>query len=99
MQCYDTFLSCQLTLSGNIERCVRTVKLVLSGHQKRPKIGFQDRLSLNAGQNYCRMLIKLPFVVKTFVLSIFEWPFVTRFTVIPRKYMQTDRQAGRQVGR
>ena len=53
---------------------------------KRPKIGFQDQLSLNAGQKYCRMLqgehsailstfIKLPFVIKIFVLSIFEWCF------------------------
>ena len=34
-----------------------TVKLVLSCHSKgRPKIGFQDLLSLNAGQKYCRML-------------------------------------------
>ena len=60
---------------------------------KRPKIGFQDQLSLNAGQKYCRMLqgehsailstfIKLPFVFKTFVLSIFEWPLKTGFTVI-----------------
>ena len=43
---------------------------------KRPKIGFQDRLSLNAGQKYCRMLhgehsailstfIKLPFVIRS----------------------------------
>ena len=24
--------------------------------QKKTKIGFQDRLSLNAGQKYCRML-------------------------------------------
>ena len=58
---------------------------------KRPKIGFQKQLSLNAGQKYCRMLqgehssilltfIKLPFV-KIFVLSIFEWPFYTGFTV------------------
>ena len=58
---------------------------------KRQKIGFQDRLSLNAGQKYCRMLqgehsailstlIKLPFVIKIFVLSIFEWPFYTGFT-------------------
>ena len=31
-----------------------TVKSVLSGRSKRrPKIGFQDRLSLNAGQKYC----------------------------------------------
>ena len=55
-----------------------TVKPVLSGHSKgRPKIGFQDQLSLNAGQKYCGMafailltFIKLPFVIKIFVLSI-----------------------------
>ena len=63
-----------------------TVKPVLSGHSKRrPKIGFKDRLSLNAGQTYCRMLqetyIKLPSVFKTFVLSIFEWPLKTGFAV------------------
>ena len=60
---------------------------------KRPKIGFQDQLSLNAGQKYCRMLqrehsailltfIKLPFVTMVFVLSIFEWLFYTGFTVL-----------------
>ena len=59
---------------------------------KRQKIGFQDQLSLNAGQKYGRMLqrehsailltlIKLPFMINTFVLSIFEWPFYTGFTV------------------
>ena len=59
---------------------------------KRLKNGFQDQLSLNAGQKYCRMLqgehsailltfIKLPFVIKMFVLSIFELPFYTGFTV------------------
>ena len=59
---------------------------------KRPKIDFQDQLSLNAGRKYCRMLqgehsailltfIMLPFVIKIFVLSIFEWPFYTGFTV------------------
>ena len=59
---------------------------------KRQEIGFQGRLSLNAGQKYCRMLqrehsailltfIKLPFVIKTFVLCILEWPFYTGFTV------------------
>ena len=69
-----------------------TVKPALSGHSKRrPKIVFQDQLSLNAGQKYCRMLqehsailstfIKLPFVFKIFVLSIFEWPLKTGFTV------------------
>ena len=69
---------------------------------KRPQIDFQDQLSLNAGQKYCRMLqgehsaklstcihlshgfktiVKLPFVIKIFVLSMFEWPFYTGFTV------------------
>ena len=59
--------------------CVKTcVKQPLS---KRPKIGFQDQLLLNADKKYCRMLqghstilltIKLPYVIKIFVLSIFE---------------------------
>ena len=68
------------------------VNPVLSDHSKSiPNIGFQDRLSLNACQKYCRMLqesirhfltfIKLPFVFKTFVLSIFEWSLKTGFTV------------------
>ena len=29
------------------------------------------------------IFIKLPFVVKILVLSIFEWPFYTGFTVVP----------------
>ena len=60
--------------------------------KKKTKIGFQDRISLNAGQKYCRMLqgehsaifstfIKVPFVINIFVLSIFEWPLKTGFTV------------------
>ena len=60
--------------------------------KKKTKIVFQDRLSLNAGQKYCRMLplehpvilstfIKLPFATETFVLSIFEWRLKTGFTV------------------
>ena len=50
---------------------------------KRQKSGFQDQLPLNIGQKYCRMLqrehsailltlIKLPVVIKTFVLSFWE---------------------------
>ena len=66
--------------SGNHSRYSETcLKWPLS---KRQKLGFQDQLSLNAGQKYCRMLqgehsailltlIKLPFVIKIFVLSIF----------------------------
>ena len=65
---------------------------VIRPPSKRPKLGGQDQFSLNAGQKYCRMLqrehsailstfIKLPFVIKIFVLSIFECPFYTGFTV------------------
>ena len=65
--------------------------------QKKTKIDFQDRLSLNAGQKYCRMLqgehsailltfIKLPFVFKIFDLSIFEWQLKTGFTVFGYVY-------------
>ena len=63
---------------------------------KRLKFGFQDQLSLNAGQKYCRMLqvehsailltfIKLPIVIKIFVLSLFEWPLKTGFTAFLKK--------------
>ena len=61
--------------------------------KKKTKVRFQDQLSLNAGQTYCRMLqgehsailstfIKLPFANKIFVLSIFEWPLKTGFTQV-----------------
>ena len=64
-------------------------------------------MSLNGGQNYCRMLqgeqsailstfIKLTFVIKIYVLSIFEWPFYTGFTVSRASYIelnQTSREA------
>ena len=57
---------------------------------KRQKINFEDQLSLNTGQKYCRMLqgkhyailstfIKLSVVIKIFVLSIFDLPFYTGF--------------------
>ena len=49
---------------------------------KRPNIGFQDQLGLNAGQKYCRehssilfTCIKLPFVIKIFILSILKGRF------------------------
>ena len=58
---------------------------------KRPKIGFQAQLSLNASQKYCRMLhgehsailltfIMLPIIIKIFVLSIFQWLLKTGLT-------------------
>ena len=66
--------------------------------QKRQKIGYQYQLSLNAGQRYCRMLqgehsailsifIKLPFVIKILVFSIFEWPFYSGFSFIVKVYL------------
>ena len=41
--------------------------------QNAPKAGEDSAILLT--------LIKLPFVIKIFVLSIFEWPFYTGFTV------------------
>ena len=59
---------------------------------KRPKNGFQYQISLNTGPKYCRMLqgehsailstfIKLPLVIKIFVLFVYEWPLYTGVTV------------------
>ena len=67
--------------------------------KKKTKIGFQDQLLLNAGQKICRMLqgehsailstfIKLQFVIKIFVLSIFKWLLKTSFTVPQLVYNQ-----------
>ena len=38
---------------------------------------------------YILTFIKLPFVIKIFVLSIFEWPFYTGVTVIAHKESKT----------
>ena len=54
---------------------------------------FQDQLSLNAGQKFCRMFqgehlaifltfINLPFAIKNFMVYIIEGPFCTGFTVV-----------------
>ena len=71
-----------------------TVKPVLSGHSKRrPKVGFQDRLLLNAGRKVLQnapgehsailsTFIKLPFIFKPFVLPFFEWPLTTPESLI-----------------
>ena len=82
--------------------------------KKKTKISFQDRLSLNAGQKYCRMLpfrmlqgehsailltfIKLPFVTKIFVLSFYEWPFKTGFTVCSN-HLQPCQSLGLRIAR
>ena len=62
---------------------IKYIKTCVKRHlSKRPQIGFQDQLSLNAGQKYCRMLhvehsaihstfIKLPVVIKRPLFSLF----------------------------
>ena len=73
--------------------CVYSKTCLKRPLKKRPKIGFSDLSLLNAGQKNCRMLqwehsailltfIKLPFVIKICVVSIFEWPLKTGFTVL-----------------
>ena len=58
--------------------CKICVKRPLS---KRPKIGFQDQLVKSVAEcseEHSAILLtsfKLPFVIKIFVLFIFEWPF------------------------
>ena len=65
--------------------CVYSKTCLKRPSKRTPNIGFQYRLSLNAGQKYCRMLqwehsailstsIKLSLSIKTLVLSIFKWP-------------------------
>ena len=59
---------------------------------------------------YCRILhgehsailstfIKVPFVIKIFVLSIFEWSFYTGFTVDPSRkmYLNVGECFGREI--
>ena len=78
----------------NLQYSKTCIKRPLS---KRQKIGFQYQLSLNTGRKYCRMLqgkhsailstiIKVPFVIKIFVLSIFERPSSTGFTVVVKMH-------------
>ena len=76
-----------------------------------PQIGFQDQISLNAGQKYCRMLQgehsailstfinKLPFVIKTFVLSIFEWLFYIGFTTKVLKQKREQMTVAMDIGK
>ena len=87
--CCKILMVCQQCIKYNLCKTATLIKT---------KNAFQDQLSLNAGQKYCRMLqrehsaklstfIKLPFVIKIFVLSIFEWPFYTGLTVIKNVFL------------
>ena len=87
-------LICNILICFPAQFCLMitvTVKPALSSHSKiRPKIGFQDakcrsKVLQNAPREHSAILstfIKLPFVFKTFILSIFEWPFKTGFTIL-----------------
>ena len=56
----------------------RSTLLQNSYSQKYQKMFFQDQLSLNTLSTF----IELPFVIKPFVLFIFEWPLYSGFTVL-----------------
>ena len=61
-------------------------KTCVNGHsQKDQKLVFKTNYHLMQVQGehsaILSTFIKLPFVIKTFVLSMFEWPFYTGFTV------------------
>ena len=97
---------CFVSLSKNInsslvlvqprKTCPCLTERLLKGRKESNQTNKQ-RLSLNAGQKYCRMLqgehsaifstfIKLSFVIlKYLVLPIFEWPLKTGFTVVLKK--------------
>ena len=74
---------------------------------KKTKNWLSRPIMLNAGQKYCRILqvehsailstfIKLPFIIKLFVLSIFELLFSSGFTVLS---LVTDNNPSRISGR
>ena len=93
-QCFTTVQDTEFSMLLSLKVLVIYSKTCLKRiFQKKTKIGFLDQLSLNAGQQYCRMLhgehsailltfINLLFVIKILVLSILEWPFKTGFTVV-----------------
>ena len=71
-----------------LSRFAVIVKAVLSGHSQNRQIIFHYRLSLNTCQKYYRMIpigafcntfdiMRLPFSINTFVLTIFKRQFKT----------------------
>ena len=85
-------VSLRSSASSSSILCVYSKTCIKQPLSNSQKIGFQDQLSINAGQKRCRMLqgehsaillicIKLPFVIKIFVLYFFEWPLYTGFTI------------------
>ena len=83
-------------LTKTLKTCLFTEKYsktcVKRSLSKRPEIGLQDKtiakcrseVLKNAQRGACckrSTFMKLPFFIKIFVLSVFEWPFLHRFTV------------------
>ena len=79
-------LYCMSLLSGSPLKIGYSKTFVKQPLSKRQKIDFQDQLSLNASQKYCRMLqgehsailstfIQLQFVIKIFGLSFLSGHF------------------------
>ena len=87
-------ISFYLTLAWNIDghliRYFRTFSLIYSKFSKIPKTGFQDKLSLNAGQKYCRMFqggafcntFDLPLEHSAILLTFIKLPFVKKIFVL-----------------
>ena len=92
-------LSCESATFGFIVIvCMYSKTCVKRPLSKRPKIGFQDQLSLNARQKYCRILQLLTFITLLFchyffVLSNFEF----EVAVLHRFYCIFNRK-GKQCG-
>ena len=91
IKCVDTLVDSKTLDVVYHVRFIYSKTCLMRPLKKNTKIGFQDQLSLNAGQEYCRMLqgensailstfIKLPYVIKIFVLSFCEWPLKTGFS-------------------
>ena len=75
-------------------------KTCVKGPLKKTKKCFQDQLLLNADQKYCRILlisIKLPVVIKTFVLSIFEWQVLLYLVEEKVSYLRTHHSASNKA--
>ena len=72
-----------------------TVKPILSGHSKK-KTNYRLMQVISAKGEHSAILstfIKQPFIIKVFVLSIFEWNLKTGFTVLHLRYidMRTEK--------
>ena len=102
---YSSFI---IFSSDECSRCpvrdIFTVKPVENGHsQKDQNLGFKTNYRLmqvksiaecSKGEHSAILLtfIKLPFVIKILVLSIFEWPLKTGFTVLALIFPEAQTQ-------